>query len=98
MINRRGFLTGLIAAPAIVSINNIMPVRVFDSFTAATDWAARHREMLFLQVQINKIIGDIICPPVIYDPVTHTVSPVPRVAVWETLDYLLDKQKRLRDV
>jgi hypothetical protein len=31
-MNRRGFLTGLIAAPAIVTASNIMPVRAIERF------------------------------------------------------------------
>jgi len=31
-MNRRGFLTGLIAAPAIVAASNIMPVRAIERF------------------------------------------------------------------
>jgi hypothetical protein len=34
MLNRRGFLTGLIAAPAIVHAGNLMPVKT----VKATNW------------------------------------------------------------
>ena len=86
-MNRRSLLRGLFAAPAIVAIGSIMPVKVIEHFASVVPklWGdGIHDDSAALQYLIDNAVGGMVRLPSGIFRVSNTLH-VGRGLAWENL-------------